>query len=210
MRVLIADDHPATRVGIRYCLQPADIEVVAEVGSAGDAVERALALKPDVALIDIHMPGDGIRAVERIRSEAPQIACVVLTSSDDDRELFRALKAGAVGYVLKDTDLERLPLAVEAVVRGESVLPRNLVMSISRNLGSPLQQRRSIEGVEADLTEREWEVMDCLRDGMTTAQIASKLGLSQATVRSHIAAIVRKLQVSDRHQAVAKLEGREV
>ena len=209
MRVLIADDHPATRVGIRYCLEPADIEVVAEVGCAEDAVERARELKPDVALIDIHMPGDGIHAVERIRSEVPDVACVVLTSSDDDGELMRALKAGAVGYVLKDTDLDRLPLAVEAVVRGESVLPRNLVMSISRNFGRS-SERRSVDGIDAELTDREWEVVDCLRGGMSTAQIATKLGLSPATVRSHIASIVRKLQVMDRSEAVAKLEGREV
>lgn len=207
MRVVIADDHPATRAGIRFALQPGGIEIVAEVANADAAVAAVAEFKPDVALIDINMPGDGITAIHRITREHSNVACIVVTASDDDEHLFKALKAGAAGYVLKDTDLDRLPLALEAVLKGESVLPRSLVMRVAQGLKSDRSDaRRSIPGVESDLTEREWDVMKLLRKGLSTNQIAEQLEVSQVTVRSHVSAIVRKLQVNDRNEAIQKLQ----
>lgn len=203
MRVVIADDHPATRAGIRFALSPGGIEVVAEVASADAAVAAVDEFQPDVALIDINMPGDGISAVERISRNHPDVACVILTASEDDRHLFKALRAGASGYVLKDTDLDRLPLALEAVLKGESVLPRSLVMRVATEFE---HDRPVIAGLDTDLTDREWDVVKLLRSGRSTAEIAEQLNVSQVTVRTHVSAIVRKLQVTNRDEVIQKLK----
>lgn len=180
----------------------------ANVGDARAAVEAARRERPDVCLLDIHMPGDGIRAAETIARELPVTAVVMLTVSRTDRDLFDALRAGASGYLLKDIDPARLPLALHGVLDGEAALPRRLVALLieefrerKRRRRIPLVGRRSVE-----LTDREWEVLELMRRGLTTQEIGDRLFISPVTVRTHVSAILRKLHVPTREAAVALLE----
>ena len=203
LRVLIADDHPPTRLGVRLTLEEAGMEVVAEVASAQAAVAATVERKPDIALLDIQMPGSGIAAARDIAARSPEVAVVMLTVSRDDADLFRALSEGARGYLLKDTDPARLPEALLGIIDGEAVLPRALVERLVADfkLRDGAGSRRS--GPLAKLTEREWEILDLLRQGMSTGQIAAKLFVTQVTVRSHVSAILRKLHVANRESAIA-------
>jgi DNA-binding NarL/FixJ family response regulator len=208
LRVLVADDHPPTRAGVRAALSGGDFEVCAEAGDGPTAVEAALREKPDVCLMDIHMPGNGIEATEEIVRRLPDTAVVMLTVSRSDSDLFDALRVGARGYLLKDTDPERLPHALKGVLEGEAALPRRLVALVieefrerRRHKWLPLLNQRGVE-----LTSREWEVLELMRQGDTTAEIAERLFVSPVTVRTHVSAILRKLQVSNRKEAVELLE----
>jgi DNA-binding NarL/FixJ family response regulator len=202
--VVLADDHPAVRAGVRTTLEAAGFEVVAEVADADTAVDAAERLRPDLCVLDVHMPGSGISACNRITASCPDTAVVMLTVSHDDEDLFQSLRAGAAGYLLKDTDPERLPVALRGVLNGEAAVPRTLVARLVNEFQSrsrrriPLLQRP--EG--ASLTPKEWEVLELLHSGCTTAETASKLGVTPVTVRSHVAAILRKLQVPDREAAL--------
>jgi DNA-binding NarL/FixJ family response regulator len=209
IRVLVADDHPPTRAGVRAALeQQGMFTVCAEAHDADGAVEAARRERPAVCLLDIHMPGDGIRAAETISRELPDTAVVMLTVSRADEDLFDALRAGASGYLLKDIDPARLPHALHGVLEGEAALPRRLVALLieefrerRRRRRIPLVGRRSVE-----LTDREWEVLDLMRDGLPTDEIATRLFISPVTVRTHVSAILRKLQVSTREEALNLLE----
>jgi DNA-binding NarL/FixJ family response regulator len=203
--VVIADDHVPTRAGIRAALEEHGFEVVAETGTAAGAVEAALRERPDICLLDIHMPGNGIAAAEQIGAALPGTAIVMLTVSTTDEDLFDALKAGASGYLLKDIDPARLPKALEGVLDGEAAIPRKLAARLidefrrREHHRSPLRER----GVE--LTAREWEVLELLQQGLKTGEIASRLFISRGTVRTHIAATVKKLRVSNRDGAIRLL-----
>jgi DNA-binding NarL/FixJ family response regulator len=208
IRVLIADDHPPTRVGVRAALERGGFTVCAEAADAAAAVDAARCERPDVCLLDIHMPGNGVRAAETIGRELPETAIVMLTVSRADEDLFAALRVGASGYLLKDIDPTRLPLALHGVLEGEAALPRHLVALVieefrerRRRRRIPLVGRRSVE-----LTDREWEVLDLMREGLSTQEIADRLFISPVTVRTHVSAILRKLQVSSREAAVELLE----
>jgi DNA-binding NarL/FixJ family response regulator len=208
IRVLVADDHPPTRAGVRIALQEGGFEVCAEAGDAMSAVEAALRERPDVCLLDIHMPGDGIHAAEAISHELPDAAVVMLTVSREDADLFDALRAGASGYLLKDIDPARLPLALHGVLEGEAALPRQLVALLieefrerRRRRRIPLRGRRS-----AELTDREWEVLQLMRQGAHTEEIAARLFISPVTVRTHVSSILRKLHVPTREAAIKLLE----
>lgn len=207
---MLADDHAPTRAGVRGALENAGFEVVAEASDADGAVEAAAAQKPDVALLDIHMPGNGIAAAASITHSDPDVAVVMLTVSRDDADLFDALRAGALGYLLKDTDPDRLPHALKGVLAGEAALPRALVARVvdefrerGRRRRLPLAKQKGVE-----LTSREWEVLELLRENLSTAEIAERLFITQVTVRSHIAAVLKKLRVPDRKAALELLEGR--
>jgi DNA-binding NarL/FixJ family response regulator len=207
--VLVADDHPPTRAGVQAALERADFVVCANVADARTAVEATRRERPDVCLLDIHMPGDGIHAAETITREFPDTAVVMLTVSRTDKDLFDALRAGASGYLLKDIDPARLPLALRGVLEGEAALPRRLVSLLieefrerKRRRRIPLVGRRSVE-----LTDREWEVLELMRQGLTTQEIGDRLFISPVTVRTHVSAILRKLHVSTREAAVALLDG---
>lgn len=208
--MLLADDHPPTRAGVRGALEGHGFRVVAEVGTADAAVETALRERPDVCLLDINMPGNGIAAAAGIASELPDAAIVMLTVSRDDSDLFDALRAGASGYLLKDTDPARLPHALRGVLEGEAALPRTLVARVIDEFQARSKRRRLAfakkRGVE--LTEREWEVLELLHQKLSTAEIANRLGVSRVTVRSHIAAILKKLRVPDREAALKLLDER--
>jgi DNA-binding NarL/FixJ family response regulator len=208
IRVLIADDHPPTRAGVQAALERDGFIVCAQVADARGAIEAAMRERPDICLLDIQMPGGGIKAAEVISGELPETAVVMLTVSRTHEDLFDALRAGASGYLLKDIDPARLPLALQGVLQGEAALPRQLVALLieefrerKRRRRIPLVGRRSVQ-----LTDREWEVLELMRQGCTTDEIASRLFISSVTVRTHVAAILRKLHVPSREAAVALLD----
>ena len=207
MRVLIADDHPPTRAGVKAALSDAGFEVCAEVGDAAAAVEAALRDEPDVCLLDIHMPGNGIAAAARISSELPDAAVVMLTVSRNDSDLFDALRAGASGYLLKDMDPNRLPDAIKGVVKGEAALPRALAARVIEEFRGKGKRRVALHGrtKRVDLTSREWEVLNLMCEGLSTGEIADRLFVSATTVRSHVSTILKKLHVSNREEAISLL-----
>ena len=205
---LIADDHPSARAGIKSSIEADGFVVVAEAADADRAVEAAVRLRPAVCLLDVHMPGDGIDAARRIHQHDADTAIVMLTVASDDDHLFAALRAGASGYLLKDTDPGRLPNALKGVLAGEAALPRSLVARLVSEFQGSARRRVGVPGRHGgvSLTAREWEVLDLLRDGRTTAEVANRLGMAPVTVRTHVAAVLKKLQVPDRAAAIRLLE----
>lgn len=206
--VLIADDHPPTRAGIRASLEAEGFVVCAEVADGAAAVAAAIRERPDLCLLDINMPGNGISAAREISARVPETAVVVLTVSRNDEDVFDALRAGASGYLLKDMDAARLPAALRGVLKGEAALPRRLVARLVDEFRERGRKRRVplLADRGALLTGREWEVLELMRSGLTTAQISDRLFISQATVRSHVASILRKLRVPDRQTALRLLD----
>ena len=205
LSVLVADDHAPTRKDV--CAALADhpeIEVCGDVADAAAAIQAAVRLLPDVCLLDIRMPGGGIAAAWEITSRLPDTRVVMFTVSREDDDLFDALRAGASGYLLKDTDPERLPLALLDVVEGDAAIPRSLVARLASEFRDRGPRRRALAGSElaGHLTSREWEVLDLLREGLSTGEIAEKLCISQVTARTHISAILKKLRVPDRTAAI--------
>jgi DNA-binding NarL/FixJ family response regulator len=209
-QVLVADDHPPTRAGVRLALEGHGFVVCAEATDAPGAVEAALRERPDICLLDIHMPGSGIAAATEIASQLPETAIVMLTVSRDDADLFDALRAGAAGYLLKDIEPSRLPLALQGVLAGEAALPRGLVARVVDEFNARTRRRRLLAGRarEARLTEREWDVLELLHQGETTSEIAARLSIAPVTVRRHVSEIVRKLRVPDRAAALRLLDER--
>ncbi|MFL6069363.1 MAG: response regulator [Gaiellaceae bacterium] len=209
--VLIADDHTALRRGVRIALERGGFSVVAEAADAPTAVEEAVKRRPDVCLLDVRMPGGGgIYAAGAITAQVPSTTVVMLTVMADDSYLFSALEAGAAGYMLKETDPNRLVQTLGGVLRGEAALPRTLVarlISEFRLRESRDGRRRALESdAGTTLTNREWEVLRLLGEGRKTAEIAEVLGVTPVTVRSHVAMVLAKLRVADRGAAVRRLQ----
>jgi DNA-binding NarL/FixJ family response regulator len=203
--VLIADDHAPTRADIAATLEEdGRFSVCAAVADAPAAVEAAVRMQPGLCLLDIRMPGGGIAAAWEITARLPETKVVMLTVSRDDDDLFAALRAGASGYLLKDTDPARLPDALEEVLTGDAAMPGALVAKLVSEFRERGPRRRAVVtgAPEGHLTSREWEVLELLRERRSTSEIAERLFVSQATVRSHVAAILRKLRVPDREAAV--------
>ncbi len=208
LRVVLADDHAPTRVGVREALQADACEVVAEAADAWQAVTAARVHRPQVCLLDVHMPGGGIAAAAEITRALPDTAVVMLTASQDDEDLFAALRSGASGYLLKDMDPDRLGAALRGVLTGEAALPRWLAARVIAEFRAPAPSRWSRRSTAADkLSRREREVMEALGRGRTTDEVARELFLSPTTVRVHVSAVLRKLRVKDRESAFALLEG---
>jgi two-component system NarL family response regulator len=205
LRVLVADDHAPTRAGVRQALEADGCVVVAEVPDGRRAVEAALALVPDVCLLDINMPGEGGVAAARAISDAlPGMPIVMLTASRDDDDLFDALRAGASGYLLKDMDPDRLAAALRGALAGESAMPRALAARVVAQFRSTSTRRLSLRGKPGreQLTDREAEVLDLLAHGLSTEDIAARMFVSQVTVRTHVRNVLKKLRVPDREAAV--------
>ena len=207
LRVVVADDHPPTRAGVRGALEADGFTVVAEVGDARKAIDATIEHAPDVALLDIHLPGGGIAAASEISRRLPDTAIVMLTASRDDDDLFEALRAGASGYLLKDMDPDRLGNALRGVIAGEAALPRSLMAKVVGEFRTKPRRRIGLKGATARLTSREAEVLDLLGRGMTTEQIAERLFVGKVTVRTHVAAILKKLRVADRDAAARIARG---
>jgi DNA-binding NarL/FixJ family response regulator len=206
LRVLIADDHAPTRDDIRRALEAdSRFEVCAAVGDAAAAVQAAVREKPDICLLDIRMPGSGLAAAWEIAGRLPRAKLVMLTVSEEDADIMTALRAGAAGYLLKSMNLKRLPEALYGVCSGEAAMPRTLVSHVLESFHGREPRWRQLAagaGPERRLTSREWEVLELLAQGRSTAEIAGTLVLSASAVRVHIASIVSKLEVTDRAAAV--------
>lgn len=203
VKVIVADDHAHTRAGIRMALEADGFEVCAEAATGRRAVELAIEYEPAIVLLDIQMPdGNGIWAAYEITEALPGTVVVMLTYSRDEADLFAALRAGASGYLLKDTDPERLSPALRAALAGEVTFPRSLM---SRVAGSFTEKPNS-DRAAVSLTEREREVADMLRHGASTESIAQALQMSPTTVRVHISNIVKKLRVGSREEAARLLQ----
>jgi DNA-binding NarL/FixJ family response regulator len=199
MRILVADDHGIVRSGIRLLLerQP-DLEVVAEAADGVEAVEQALATRPDLCILDVGMPRmTGLQAAREIRAQAPATTVLILSMHDDERYLFEALKAGASGYVLKREADQDLVGAVRAVGRGDAFLTNAAERSIIREWMDD-----GAKGPAIPLTPREEEVVKLIAEAHTNAQIAQILHLAEKTVESHRANVLRKLGMRDRVELV--------
>jgi two-component system, NarL family, nitrate/nitrite response regulator NarL len=201
-RVVIADDHPPTRMGVRLALEEDGFIVCGEEDTGPGAVAAALRDPPDVCLLDVDMPGGGIEAAAAIRAQLPQTHVVMLSAAENDDELFAALEVGASGYLLKEMNPARLGRALQGVLRGEAALPRALTARLIEEFRARAQHPSLVRRSEKDLTSREWDVLDCLRDGLSTRRIAKQLFISETTVRRHVGSILRKLGVSSREEAV--------
>lgn len=205
--MLLADDHPLTRLGIRLALGDG-FEVCAEADDADGAVAAALREKPDICLLDVGMPGNGIQAAARIAAQLPEVAIVMISADDDDDTLFAAVRAGAIGYLLKESDLTRLPEALLGVLEGEAAVPRNVTARLIGELRRPgVRHLRHGTRTGGNLTSRETDVLELILDGLSTMEIGQRLFLAPPTVRSHVAAVMRKTGVRDRDALRALFEG---
>jgi two-component system, NarL family, response regulator LiaR len=198
IRILIADDHAIVREGLRALIgtEP-DLELVGEASDGVQAVEKALTLKPDVILLDMMMPGkDGLGAIADIIKENPDARILVLTSFAEDEKVFPAIKAGALGYLLKDSSPQELMQAIHNVYEGEA----SLHPTIARKLMRELNQPPSLPHTTNPLTEREVEVLRLVAQGLSNDDIADKLFVSERTVRTHVSHILDKLHLANRTQ----------
>jgi two-component system, NarL family, response regulator LiaR len=196
IRVLLVDDHPVVRQGLRALLSTQEgIDIVGEAGDGGAAVAAAERLSPDVVLMDVVMPGmDGVEALRAICERRPQSRVVMLTSYADDRRAMEAVDAGASGFLLKDASPGDVVAAIRAAHRGEAVLHPSVAAKL-------LAERRRPPAAHAELTARELEVLRLIARGLQNKQIAAQLHVSEKTVKTHVSAILRKLDVTDRTQA---------
>jgi NarL family two-component system response regulator LiaR len=197
IRVLVADDHAIVRKGICALLatEPT-IEVVGEAQDGREAMSKASKIQPDVILMDLVMPGmDGLEATRRIRACCPETRILVLTSFAGDDQVFPAIKAGALGYLLKDSAPEDLVQAIQQVYQGESSLHPSVARKLLRQFSQPAEQ------IPESLTEREVEVLRLVAQGQSNRQIADRLSISEATVRTHVSNILAKLNLCSRTQA---------
>jgi DNA-binding NarL/FixJ family response regulator len=206
IRVVLADDHARMRGRIRAALEAGGCVVVGEAGTGEDAVRLTEEHRPDVALLDIHMPGDGIRAAREITGHLPGTPVVMLTQSVEENDLFDSLRAGAAGYLLKDMDPSELPRALRGVLAGEAAMSPRLVARILDEFRGPTKRRFARGSVAAaKLSPREWEIMHLLASGRSTEEVAQQLFVSPTTVRVHVSAVLRKLRVKDRESAIRLL-----
>lgn len=198
--VLLVDDHAMVRQGVRaFLITQPDISVVGDAGSGEDAVKMAEQYIPDVILMDLIMPDmDGVEATRRVKQVSPRSQIVVLTSYHEDEHIFPALKAGALSYILKDVSAEELASTVRKAAIGEAVLHPRVAARVIKEL-------QGIRGEKVnpftELSERELEVLKLIADGMSNAEMAAKMVLSEKTIKGHVSNILSKLHLADRTQA---------
>jgi DNA-binding NarL/FixJ family response regulator len=201
MRVLVVDDHSLFRDGIVSLLKAADIEVVGEAGNGAEALAQAHRLQPDAVLMDVHMPVlNGIEAARRLRAELPEIKVVMLTVSEEDADLFDAIKAGAHGYLLKSLGSDEFVELLRGMARGEAPIPRALAGRLIHGLARQVAPA----GRPPDtLTERETELLRLVAAGLPNKAIGQQLGVSENTVKYHMKNILQKLHLHNRAEAAA-------
>lgn len=201
IRILVADDHKLFRQGLISLMLTHDdlVEVVGEAASGAEAVQMAASLKPDVVLMDIYMPdGDGLQATREICTRFPDIAVVMLTSSEDDEHLYEAVRLGASGYLLKSLDADELFSLLTGVMRGEAAMTRVMAARLLKGVASNSVNKSS--PVAESLTEREIDVLRLVAQGYSNPQIAGELCITVNTVKSHLKNILSKLQLDNRTQ----------
>ncbi|MGW6268439.1 MULTISPECIES: response regulator [unclassified Streptomyces] len=203
IRVFLLDDHEVVRRGVHDLLDSEpDISVVGEAGTSQQALARGPALRPDVAILDIRLPdGDGITLCRELRSRVPELACLMLTSFDDDDALLDAIMAGAAGYVLKQIKGTDLIDAVRTVAAGQSLLDPATTTRLMSTLRGPDQAAAPPDDKLAGLSERERDILALIGEGLTNRQIGKRLYLSEKTVKNHISRLLSKLGVERRVQA---------
>jgi DNA-binding NarL/FixJ family response regulator len=202
IRALIVDDHPVTREGLRTALELSDevVLVVGEASSGEEAVERARELSPDVVFMDVRMPGmDGIEATRRIRQAAPETKVILITIDESRGAISEAIQAGVSGYLLKDASPDALVDAAKNAVEGNAVIHPQLTKTFIEEV----RLSDSDAPKSTPLSKREREILQKVADGSTTRQVASELGISPHTVKTHLERIFEKLSANDRAQAVA-------
>jgi len=202
IRILIADDHPLFRDGLRTLLESVDdTSIVGEAATGDDAVTLAVALKPDVVLMDINMPGlNGIEATRRIIQHNRQINVLMLTMFEDDDSIFAAVRAGACGYVLKGARQDETLRAIRAVANGEAIFGPGIAQRVVQFFNAP--KPAMLAPAFPELTPREYDILELIAQRRSNAEIAAHLVLSQKTVRNYVSAILSKLQLRDRAEAM--------
>ena len=202
-RVVLADDHPLFRDGVASLLRARGFEIVGEAGNGREALELIRRTQPDVVLMDIHMPElDGLAATRVLASELPNVRVVILTVSDDDDDVFEAIKSGAQGYLLKSTDTRTFFDLIEGAARGETPLSGRLASRILREFAKRMNTARIELSTEDALSEREKEVLTLAAEGLTNREIAARINLSENTIKYHFKNILEKLHLRNRAQAV--------
>lgn len=202
IRILIADDHAMVRQGIRAFLDTtSDIAIVGEADSADSAASGCGRLHPDVALVDLVMPGGGVEATRAIRAASPSTQVLVLSSFEDDQLIVDAVQAGALSYVLKEADADALADAVRRTARGESVLHPRIAARLLQAVRQPDPSADPQLAALERLSQREREVLELMADGLSNQQIADRMGIGEKTVKTHVSNVLGKLSLEDRTQA---------
>lgn len=202
IRVFLVDDHEVVRRGITQLLAAEkDIVVAGEAGTAAEALTRAPAVRPDVAVLDVRLPdGDGIEVCRELRSRFPEIACLILTSFDDDDALYRAILAGAAGYVLKQIRGNEIVTAIRTVAAGGSLLDTATTTRVLQRLRDQASRREAQDPLNV-LTEQERRVLELIGEGLTNRQIGERLFLAEKTVKNYVSSLLAKLGLQRRTQA---------
>ncbi len=208
IRVVVGDGDADTRSAVIAALEGNQCVVCGEAGTTDEVIAVAVEQRPDVVLLDVDLPGHGITAAREIARRLPATALVMFAAKADDDDLLDSLRAGASGYLMKDTDPARLGFALRGVLNGEAAIPRHLVRRLTEEFRAPALPRFvQTSPAAAKLTAREWQVMELLGAGLTTDQVARRLFLSRSTVRVHVSSALKKLRVTDREAAFALLRG---
>ena len=202
IRLIIADDHALFREGLASILTgEADFDVLAQASNAGEAVQKAKELLPELILLDIDMPGSGLWAAQTVAEQCPVTKIVMLTASEDNDHLMKALKVGARAYILKGVAARELTHILRSVAAGESYVPPALAASMLKEMSLPNRQEKQPQDLIDDLTQREREILEGLASGFSNREISQKMFLSEKTVKHYMTNLLQKLQVRNRVEA---------